>query len=88
MSRCIPSRCCVVAIAMAQAADEVKAGDIKVLFVKPLIYWSRFFVLATGFSKPQVGAIAYVAPCFKLFPLRIDKYSGWTSVEILCPFKI
>ncbi|CAF2155461.1 unnamed protein product [Brassica napus] len=30
------------AVEMAKVASEVKAGDIKVLFVKPLVYWTRF----------------------------------------------
>ncbi|KAG6554701.1 hypothetical protein Mapa_003720 [Marchantia paleacea] len=45
------------AVAMAEAANEVKGGDIRVLCVKPLVYWTRFFVIATGFSRPQVDAI-------------------------------
>jgi ribosomal silencing factor RsfS len=48
-----------VAIALAEAANEVKGAEIQVLFVKPLIYWARYFVLATAFSKPQVDAIGY-----------------------------
>lgn len=50
----------VVAVAMAKVASEVKAGDIKVLFVKPLVYWTRFFIITTAFSRPQIDAIAYV----------------------------
>lgn len=49
----------LVAVEMARVASEVKAGDIKVLFVKPLVYWTRFFIIATGFSRPQVDAIGY-----------------------------
>lgn len=45
---------------MAKVANEVKAGDIKVLFVKPLVYWTRFFIIATAFSRPQIDAIGYV----------------------------
>ncbi|KNA14179.1 hypothetical protein SOVF_109540 [Spinacia oleracea] len=45
------------AVAMAKVANEVKAGDIKVLFVKPLVYWTRFFIIATAFSRPQIDAI-------------------------------
>lgn len=50
-----------VAVAMAEAANEVKASEIQVLCVKPLIYWARFFVLVTAFSKPQIDAVGYVA---------------------------
>ncbi|KAG9159933.1 hypothetical protein Leryth_005689 [Lithospermum erythrorhizon] len=45
------------AVSVAKVANEVKAGDIKVLFVKPLVYWTRFFIIATAFSRPQVDAI-------------------------------
>lgn len=45
------------AVALAKVASEVKAGDIKVLFVKPLVYWTRFFIIATAFSRPQIDAI-------------------------------
>lgn len=44
---------------MAKIANDVKAADIKVLFVKPLVYWTRFFIIATAFSRPQIGAIRY-----------------------------
>jgi ribosomal silencing factor RsfS len=44
---------------MAKVASEVKAADLKVLFVKPLVYWTRFFIIATAFSRPQIDAIAY-----------------------------
>lgn len=46
-----------VAVEMAKVASDVKAGDIKVLFVKPLVYWTRFFIIATAFSRPQIDAI-------------------------------
>ncbi|KAL5805017.1 hypothetical protein ACOSQ3_031817 [Xanthoceras sorbifolium] len=45
------------AVAMAKVASDVKASDIKVLFVKPLVYWTRFFIIATAFSRPQLDAI-------------------------------
>ncbi|XP_054815162.1 protein Iojap, chloroplastic [Prosopis cineraria] len=45
------------AVEMARVASEVKASDIKVLFVKPLVYWTRFFIIATAFSRPQIDAI-------------------------------
>ncbi|KAM7251254.1 hypothetical protein ACFE04_023137 [Oxalis oulophora] len=45
------------AIAMAKIASDVKAGDIKVMFVKPLVYWTRFFIIVTAFSRPQSNAI-------------------------------
>ncbi|GMH10579.1 hypothetical protein Nepgr_012420 [Nepenthes gracilis] len=45
------------AVAMAKIASEVKAADIRVLFVKPLVYWTRFFIVITAFSRPQIDAI-------------------------------
>ncbi|EOA24691.1 hypothetical protein CARUB_v10017967mg [Capsella rubella] len=45
------------AVELAKVASDVKAGDIKVLFVKPLVYWTRFFIIATAFSRPQLDAI-------------------------------
>ncbi|PIN05499.1 hypothetical protein CDL12_21958 [Handroanthus impetiginosus] len=45
------------AVALAKVASDVKAADIKVLFVKPLVYWTRFFIIATAFSRPQIDAI-------------------------------
>lgn len=44
---------------MAKVASDVKAADIKVLFVKPLVYWTRFFIIVTAFSNPQINAIRY-----------------------------
>lgn len=49
----------IVAVALAKVASDVKAGDIRVLFVKPLVYWTRFFIIATAFSRPQIDAIGY-----------------------------
>lgn len=46
-----------VAVALAKVASVVKAADIRVLFVKPLVYWTRFFIVATAFSRPQIDAI-------------------------------
>ncbi|KAL6196755.1 hypothetical protein ACLB2K_032369 [Fragaria x ananassa] len=45
------------AVELAKVANEVKAGDIKVLFVKPLVYWTRFSIIVTAFSRPQINAI-------------------------------
>lgn len=53
----------VVAVELAGVASEVKAADIKVLFVKPLVYWTRFFIIATAFSRPQIDAIGYALCC-------------------------
>ncbi|GER33883.1 ribosomal silencing factor RsfS [Striga asiatica] len=45
------------AMALAKVANDVKAADIRLLFVKPLVYWTRFFIIATAFSRPQIDAI-------------------------------
>ncbi|XP_050220693.1 protein Iojap, chloroplastic [Mercurialis annua] len=46
------------AVALAKVASDVKAADLKVLFVKPLVYWTQYFIIATAFSRPQIDAIA------------------------------
>ncbi|KAG0475298.1 hypothetical protein HPP92_014984 [Vanilla planifolia] len=45
------------AVTLAKVANDVKAADIRVLFVKPLVYWTRFFIIATAFSHPQIDAV-------------------------------
>eukprot|EP00245_Coleochaete_scutata_P011716 TRINITY_DN4410_c0_g1_i1.p1 TRINITY_DN4410_c0_g1~~TRINITY_DN4410_c0_g1_i1.p1 ORF type:complete len:266 (+),score=54.46 TRINITY_DN4410_c0_g1_i1:97-894(+) len=45
------------ALAVAEAANETKAAEIQVLHVKPLVYWTSFFVIVTAFSRPQSNAI-------------------------------
>lgn len=49
-----------VAVTLAKVANDVKAADIRVLFVKPLVYWTRFFIIVTAFSRPQIDAIGYL----------------------------
>ncbi|KMZ76093.1 Protein Iojap, chloroplastic [Zostera marina] len=46
------------AINLAKVASDVKASDIRVLFVKPLVYWTHFFIIVTAFSRPQIDAIS------------------------------
>jgi ribosome-associated protein len=43
---------------IAQAADEKKAADLVILNVEEICYLADYFVIATGFSKAQVRAIA------------------------------
>jgi ribosome-associated protein len=43
---------------IAEAADDRKADDIIILRVSELSYLTDYFVIATGFSKTQVRAIA------------------------------
>jgi len=47
-----------LAITMAQAAEERKAGDIVVLQVAEVSYLADYFVIVTGYSRVQVRAIA------------------------------
>lgn len=47
-----------LAWSVAEAADDRKAGDIVLLRVAEVSYLADFFVIATGFSRTQVRAIA------------------------------
>ena len=47
-----------LAIMIAQAAAERKAGDIVVLRVDEVSYIADYFVIVTGYSRVQVRAIA------------------------------
>ncbi|MGB8698308.1 MAG: ribosome silencing factor [Thermosynechococcaceae cyanobacterium] len=53
-----PERIQQLAYVLAQAADERKGGDVLVLNVQDVSYLADFFVVSTGFSRPQVRAIA------------------------------
>ena len=44
------------ALALAGAANDTKAVDISVLDVSRVVSWTRYFVVATCFSRPQVDA--------------------------------
>ncbi|KAK9689892.1 hypothetical protein RND81_09G088700 [Saponaria officinalis] len=74
------------AVAMAKIANEVKAEDIKVLFVKPLVYWTRFFIIATAFSRPQLDAIRtkmadHAEEKFDKVPKGDSKPNSWTLLD-------
>ncbi len=47
-----------LAMALAQAADDRKGGDILILNVQDVCYLADFFVIVTGFSRTQVKALA------------------------------
>jgi ribosome-associated protein len=47
-----------LAMTIAQAADERKGADIRVLNVVDVSYLADYFVIVTGFSTAQVRAIA------------------------------
>ncbi|KAF5201699.1 Ribosomal silencing factor rsfs [Thalictrum thalictroides] len=74
------------AVALAKVANEVKADDIRVLFVKPLVYWTRFFIIATAFSRPQVDAIGskirdLAEKQFKRVATGDYKPNSWTLLD-------
>jgi ribosome-associated protein len=47
-----------LAMTVARAASDRKAGDITILRVAAVSYLADYFVLVTGYSKVQVRAIA------------------------------
>lgn len=47
-----------LALAIAEAADDRKAGDITILETGHVSYLAEYFVIVTGFSNVQVRAIA------------------------------
>ena len=47
-----------LALTIAEAADDRKAGDIVILRVAEISYLADFFVIVTGYSKAQVRAIS------------------------------
>ena len=59
-----------VAVSLAKVANKVKAADIRVLFVKPLVYWTRFFIILTAFSNAQIDAIRYSLLCIDFLLLN------------------
>lgn len=75
-----------LAVALAEAADDMKAAEIKVLHVKPLVYWTRFFVIVTGFSRPQLDAIGkkmrdVAEERFKTTPRGDVKPNSWMLLD-------
>ncbi|KAJ6834153.1 protein Iojap, chloroplastic [Iris pallida] len=75
-----------VAVALAKVASDVKAGDIRVLFVKPLVYWTRFFIIVTAFSRPQIDAIGSrmrdtAEEQFKRVASGDSKPNSWTLLD-------
>nr|XP_007149281.1 hypothetical protein PHAVU_005G057100g [Phaseolus vulgaris]ESW21275.1 hypothetical protein PHAVU_005G057100g [Phaseolus vulgaris] len=74
------------AVELATVASEVKAADIKVLFVKPLVYWTRFFIIVTAFSRPQIDAIGsrmrdQAEKKYGKFPTGDTKPNSWTLLD-------
>lgn len=66
-----------LALTIAQAADDRKAGDIVILQVAEVSYLTDYFVIVTGFSKAQVRAISQsieqkVETLWQRLPLRTE----------------
>lgn len=73
---------------IARAADDRKAENITLLRVTEVCYLTDYFVIATGFSKTQVRAIAdaveeKIVQTFSRYPLRIEgKTEGsWILID-------
>jgi len=69
-----------LALAIANAADDRKAGNIAILQTGDVSYLADYFVIMTGFSKVQVRAIANsidsaVEDTFERMPLRREGMS-------------
>lgn len=66
-----------LALTIAEAADDRKAGDITILQTGDISYLADYFVIVTGFSNVQVRAIANsiedaVEEQFERLPLRSE----------------
>ncbi|PKA60389.1 Protein Iojap, chloroplastic [Apostasia shenzhenica] len=74
------------AVTLAKVANDVKAVDIRILFVKPLVYWTRFFIIVTAFSRPQIDAIRFrigeiAEKQFKKVASGDTKPNSWTLLD-------
>ncbi|WP_448603405.1 ribosome silencing factor [Thermoleptolyngbya sp.] len=77
-----------LALAIAQAADDRKGGDIVLLNVADVSYLADYFVLVTGFSHVQVRAIANsieqtVKDKLQRLPVRTEGQSegNWVLID-------
>ncbi len=66
-----------LALAIAEAADDRKAGNITILQTGDISYLADYFVIVTGFSNVQVRAIATsiegaIQEQFARLPLRTE----------------
>jgi ribosome-associated protein len=53
-----PASSKALALTLAEAADDRKGADILILNVRDVSYLTDYFVIATGFSRTQVRAVA------------------------------
>lgn len=56
------------------------------LFVKPLVYWTRFFIIVTAFSRPQIDAIGskmrdLAEKKYGKIPSGDSKPNSWTLLD-------
>lgn len=77
-----------LALAIAQAADDRKGGDILLLKVADVSYLADYFVLVTGFSHVQVRAIANsieqtLKDKLKRMPVRVEGQAegNWVLID-------
>jgi len=77
-----------IAYAIAEAADDKKAQDIVLLKVVEVSYLTDYFVIVTGFSKPQLRAVCdsiqqKIAEKFEREHIRIEgKGDGrWVLID-------
>jgi ribosome-associated protein len=77
-----------LALKVARAADGRKGGDILLLDVSAVSYLTDYFVIATGFSKTQVRAIAQAIQAeaeaeLQRSPLRVEGVtdSSWVLLD-------
>ncbi len=74
-----------LALTIAQAAEDRKAGDIVLLQVSEVSYLADYFIMATGYSRVQVRAIAgaiedEIEQKFHRLPLRTEGKAEGTWV--------
>jgi len=80
-----PADSLALALALAGGASAVKCVDVKVLDVSAVVSWTRVFVLATAFSRPQVGAALDRAlragEALGREPAHVPEASGWVCLD-------
>lgn len=75
-----------LATGIAKVCWETKGEDLMVLHVAPLVYWTRYMVLVTVFSRPQLNAILAKVEkeAFEVFGRRpASPASGKSAWELL-----
>lgn len=44
-------------LALAKVASDTKGGDVTLLHVAPLVYWTSYMLVVSVFSRPQLNAM-------------------------------